>query len=319
LDGEPAFHERFRRVISLHCHDECSANLRAERHLSLAASGQEKFASMQLLCDAHKKAQVIAGLMEVNKPFDTKLIRLSLSLRGTIRHHLRREARRLIKEQLVIYIGGRPSIEADSHRTAVWDTFLSSPQPWERYRRRVLEQLFNGDLRRCDKIEHYEVGCCKDAKETKKLFLTLGIEALFPRLEFKILQRMNWTGSDRAIDDIALSSAVHSIFQNSYRRCAGLVLLRSAAEGGSGVARGPSETKLIRNRHLIAPARARLVDACVGSALASDLHSLISVCAKPTIREPRGPQATEAQVTSSVGWRPCIPLSPDGPHACVQS
>ena len=56
------FQRRFPRMVDLHIHDECSANLRAERSLATScAEGLGSHASLELLCDAHKKAQAQAG------------------------------------------------------------------------------------------------------------------------------------------------------------------------------------------------------------------------------------------------------------------
>jgi hypothetical protein len=231
LDCEDEARKHFLRCVDIHIHDECSSNLRAERACSWEVQHDTKFGSLQLLCDVHKRAQTLSGIFDSNKPLSTKLIRLSLSMKGTIRQHIRREARQLIRERLTIYVGSRPPLDADQHRQRVWDTFVSNPAPSHRYRRRVLESLFNGDLRKVDRIEHYEVGCCSSARETKKLLLTIGVEALFPRTEFKTLQTSNWIGSDASIDDVALPAFVHSIFQHSYQRCAGVVLKHVETHG----------------------------------------------------------------------------------------
>ena len=175
---------------------------------------------MGLLCDAHKKAQTLGCTWHPLRPFDTRLIRLALSTTGAIRQTLRREARRVIKEQLVIFHGTRPSVDADLHRQQVFATFCGGDTPSVRYRRSIMQSLFNGDVRRGDRIEHHCRGCCSSPKETLKLLCTVGIQAMFPKLCFPVLQRNNWTGSDVAVDSFALPTFLHSILQKAYIRCA---------------------------------------------------------------------------------------------------
>lgn len=210
---------RFHRVVDLHIHDECSANLRAERFLHLQRSdNSHSKASLGLLCDAHKKAQVTGTVLLTVKPIDSKLVRLALSLRTVGRHKIRKEMREISRKKLVIHYGASPPVSSDLHRQQVWDTFVGDGTACDKYRRKVLSMLFNGDLRRRDRIDHYENGCCADPAQTMRMFETVGLTCLLPRLEFRLLQRNNWTGSDTAIDDFALPSQVHGLFEQAFLR-----------------------------------------------------------------------------------------------------
>ena len=60
-----------------------------------------------------------------------------------------------------------------------------------------------------------------------KLLVTKGLRCLFPRSAFRTLQRNNWTGSDKDVDEIALLSFVFNLFPEAY--------LRAVASGASAV------------------------------------------------------------------------------------
>jgi hypothetical protein len=224
LEVDELIDMKFMRLIDLHIHDECSSNLRAERSLALDykqhSPTPDARSSLGFLCDAHKKAQTLGGMVAVVKPFDTQLIRLALSCKSLMRQHLRREVRAIIKEQLVIHFDADPPLASNEHRRAVFDVFLSGQNPRDRYRAEVLGKLFNGDYERMDQIDHYCRGCCASPRETMRLCCTVGVDALFPRWAFPILQRNNWTGSDNAIDTFGLPSHIHGIFEKAYLRCA---------------------------------------------------------------------------------------------------
>ena len=184
LPTDAELNRTFYRLVDLHIHDECSSNLRSERsmHLDNCASFGNRRASLGLLCDAHKKAQYVGCAWEPLRPFDTRLVRLALSTRGTIRQTLRREARKVVKYNLVILHAAHPSVEADIHRDAVFRTFCGGDTPTAKFRRTVLQSLFNGDVRRSDRIEHLCRVCCKPPRATVTLFCTVGIQPRFPKL-----------------------------------------------------------------------------------------------------------------------------------------
>jgi len=231
LDADADINCRFLRLVDVHMHDECSANLRAERAFTASHSdGSARRGSLEILCDAHKRAQVQGGMFKVVKPFDSRLILLSMSMKGLVKQHLRQAAREIIRERLTIIYASRPSVDADRHRDAVFSTFLSAGKPIDKYRKAILTSLFNGDLRKRDRIEHFERGCCSSPSQTRRMLCTAGVDCLFPRLCFTVLQRNNWTGSDVALDEIVLPTHIHGIFDAAYLRCAATVRGRQIGE-----------------------------------------------------------------------------------------
>ena len=79
-----------------------------------------------LLCDAHKKAAAATLGFKILAPLDTKIVRLGLSVQGPVMQAIRREARKMIAEQLVIVKSGECPIEAVKHRHAIYELFIAS-------------------------------------------------------------------------------------------------------------------------------------------------------------------------------------------------
>ena len=165
------------RIIDLHIHDDHGANHRSERASKKQYPGR---AEIGISCDAHKKAQIITEGMKPIRPFDSQVVRLGLSFKGGLKAKIKTEMRLIILEQCRVMID-EVNIEADAHRKAIYDLYLGGNTPREQWRRKVVERLFNGDIRKRDVIEHIEKGCCKSPSHTRMLMCTIGVEALMPR------------------------------------------------------------------------------------------------------------------------------------------
>ena len=64
-------------------------------------------------------------------------------------------------EQILIVVGGELSQEAREYRDQALDLFLPPTSPQNKWRRKILERLFNGDWRIAGQVLHLEVGCCR--------------------------------------------------------------------------------------------------------------------------------------------------------------
>ncbi|CAK0892273.1 unnamed protein product, partial [Prorocentrum cordatum] len=81
--------------------------------------------------------------------------------------------------------------------------------------REVVRNLFNGDWRRADRIEHYENGCCRSRAQTLRIMMTVGARALTRRLA-DVMDRSNWTGSQYSVCGLGLATFVHNMFPSAY-------------------------------------------------------------------------------------------------------
>lgn len=206
----------FFRCIDLSMTDECAANLRCERLLLGTRTGQRQ-SLLHLSCDAHKIATIHTNTFALLRPWDSRVIRLALSVDGMGVQRLRKELRLIIEEQLVVMYGARPKVDASRHRQGVFDLFITRSSPRERYRKNVLEGLFNGDIRKLGVVEHFEYGCCASRQHTLAQMVEEGVRCLVPA-RFHVLSRSNWTGADRAIESIGLPAGVHGLLAQAYCR-----------------------------------------------------------------------------------------------------
>lgn len=228
--------------------DEAGSNLKRER-CQVAQQGTKRKELLHILCDAHKIAAVISWSFSIMKPWDSRLIRLALSVDGMALQALRREMRIILSEQLVVMYSARPPADASCHRKAVFDMFFVRKSPNERYKRSILEGLFNGDIRKVGVVEHFENGCCKSRKDTLDQMVKYGVMCLLPK-RFPVMSRSNWTGADLAIEAVGLAAAVHGLLGLSYCRAMGgppaapleaATAFQYAAPNGFGEAPGRGE------------------------------------------------------------------------------
>ena len=213
LPQDHAVRKSFFRCVDVAITDGAASNLRAERFFH-RTTGRDV---LHLLCDAHITANIIKAVFKVLAPWDTNLIRLALSVDGAGVQRIREEVRRLLEEQLVIYYGSTPSAEATGHRMAVYDCFLKGKSPDDCYRRRVIEGLWNGDLRFRGEVQHYEVGCCASREETLNTMINEGVRCIMPG-RLHVMSRSNWTGCDKALRSIGLPGAIHGLLSAAYLR-----------------------------------------------------------------------------------------------------
>jgi hypothetical protein len=205
----------FLRTVEVAMTDEHAANMRCERARHAEASPQHSH--LHLVCDAHKIFAVTTSTFSLLKPWDSRMIRLALSVDGMGMISLRSELKKVLSEQLVVMHSSHPSAAATVPRKAVYDMFMRSSSPKDRFRRSVVESLFNGDIRICGVVQHYENGCCKSRQHTLDQMMRVGVSALLPR-RFQVLARSNWTGTEAAMDSIGLPACVHGLLACCYVR-----------------------------------------------------------------------------------------------------
>jgi hypothetical protein len=132
-----------------------------------------------LLCFAHKKAQACTQSFRTLLGFDSQIIRLQLALQGQVKVELRTQCVNLICERLVVIKSGGPSSEAVAYRKSVLETFVQGDSPAAVRRRHVLENLWNGNVRRTDAIEHDDHGI-GDFSAILRSFCNEGLDSLLP-------------------------------------------------------------------------------------------------------------------------------------------
>ncbi|CAK0814897.1 unnamed protein product, partial [Prorocentrum cordatum] len=205
------FDDTFRRSVDLIISDEAGANIRYENGVRSRHPARD---SLHLVCDAHKKAKVATLGSAAQGQVSTRIIRLQLSLRGNTMG-LRHAMRELIRERLVIIHGACSDLEASRHRSGVIDAFMPIERAEDVRMREVVRNLFNGDWRRADRIEHYENGCCRSRAQTLRIMMTVGARALTRRLA-DVMDRSNWTGSQYSVCGLGLATFVHNMFPSAY-------------------------------------------------------------------------------------------------------
>ena len=200
------------RSLEFNIVDEFSANVRYHK-----ACKRDRPLCHHLLriCLCHKKANVSGHVFSASGGFISRLTRFGLSLERNVHSDLLESARNLVNSpKLVILLHGHNTTDADNYREHVYNLFLSQDTPFERWRSSIIRSLFNGDIRRTDRIEHVERGCCKSEADTKKLMSALGVPALFSN--FKTIDRKNWTGAFKSIARPGLAFLIHRLLPQAY-------------------------------------------------------------------------------------------------------
>eukprot|EP00959_Pyramimonas_sp_CCMP1952_P192050 4015495-Pyramimonas_sp.AAC.1 len=129
-------------------------------------------------------------------------------------------------------------MEASSHKRAVLDLFIPGSTPNYKQRKYLMEKLFNGDIRKRGRVEHYCHGCCASYRETLGLFCNAGARALSgPGIS--ALQRSNWTGTPDCINGIGLVAHVHGLAAQAWMRVAP-PRVSASASGAARVAACPA-------------------------------------------------------------------------------
>ena len=164
--------KRFFRVIDAFTCDAFKANLRAKRAIHQEHACRS---SLGLRCDALNMATVATLSFQLLRPVESRMIRLSLSISGDAMQSIRREARAIIREQLVVIQSGRCTADADLHRNLVYDNFIPKATPFCKFRGAVIRKLWNGDIRKRWRIEHYCFGCCRSFGHTVSQMCNEGI------------------------------------------------------------------------------------------------------------------------------------------------
>ncbi|CAK0802958.1 unnamed protein product, partial [Prorocentrum cordatum] len=179
----------FLRGVDFVMTDEAGSNIRYENARQAASSRPS--ALLHMFCGTHKKAKAASLGRAVQKPADTMIIRMHLVRRANMPRAMK-AMRDVLAEQLVIIQGG-PMGGADvSYAQRVYDAFLPVRPSSDRFRRRLVQGLWNGNLRCSGRIEHMRTGRCKSRGQTLYLMQTCGLRALTKHMGH-VMDRQNWT------------------------------------------------------------------------------------------------------------------------------
>ena len=148
---DPLVDRSFPRQVDVVCTDAHPSNLKAERMRSV---GHPLPVRLHLLCDAHKGAAVATKMFSLWKELPSRVIQLALATKGAI-SVLRRHFREIIAEDLRIS-GGAAHRDALDHRTAMVRMFLPEYRPKEAARKVIILDLFNGDWRIRNSVQHHQ-------------------------------------------------------------------------------------------------------------------------------------------------------------------
>ncbi|CAK0897312.1 unnamed protein product, partial [Prorocentrum cordatum] len=148
------------------------------------------------------------------KPTDTMIVRMQLAMQGQV-FRLMQAMRTIIAERLVIIDGGELDDEAAEFSRHAYDARLPVRSFGDKFRRRLLQGLWNGDLRRSDRIEHICRGCCKSRAQTLYVMQTAGLKALVTNV-WRVMDRQNWTGAHLCLGGLGLASFVHNLLPSAF-------------------------------------------------------------------------------------------------------
>ena len=130
---------------------------------------------------------------------------------------LRKAMRLVIKEQLVV-LTGESTVEASEHRAQMMGLFLRGRAPKDMYRRKLMENLFNGDWRVEGQVQYHDRGQIVGGRRAiEKAMYLYGVRSLLPRA-LRVLSRNNWTGTGPALDDLGIASCVHGLLGASFAK-----------------------------------------------------------------------------------------------------
>ena len=87
---------------------------------------------------------------------------------------------------------------------------VSQPRLTVYLQRVAWDALFNGDVRRTDRIEHYCSGCCKGREDTVHKMVTMGLLWLF---RFERWSRKSWVGRRRAVAALGIVESTHHLLR----------------------------------------------------------------------------------------------------------
>ena len=167
LSSEGRIDKGFQRKVDVTILDSASNNKRAERHVQQFTLR----AALNIWCAAHRKTKVPTQTFEVIDPFASRLISMALSLQGATFFLVVAQARRLVDEWAVVYLDGVCDTAATVYRLDVYRLFLGEKgkrTPGDAYHAEIVQQLWNGDIRKRGTMEHYCRGCCSSVADTKK-------------------------------------------------------------------------------------------------------------------------------------------------------
>ena len=230
LPCDPYVRKEVERVVEIHAHDEGAPNMRMEKYKAATALPHET--DVELLCLAHKKVQVSGEGNKVQKPVDSRLIRLQLSVTGPMTKFMFAAARQVLQDRLTIVPPETVTVADEKFMKEALDLCIPKVEGYDVYRRFIIETLFYGRWGLHDKIrivDRRKMGF----QRLLGLLCSLGLRVLFPRRSWPLLMRSNWTGADVSVDSVLLGTLCFGIFPAAYigavtlaRLKAGIPLLR---------------------------------------------------------------------------------------------
>ena len=207
-DVEARADKVFCRSVDVSCHDDPWVNRKAEQADRLS---HPKRGKLDIPCQAHKRVKVVGKTMSVSGGIDSRMIRLALSTKGTVHGDIVQEMQGCLVDSLVILNGRCPHLRANARRKQIYDMMFDPDHLPDVLHRSVAEQLFNGDIERTDRVEHWENGCCSSPAETLHLMQTHGVAALYG-CKTVPLSRKSWMGGRKAFRNVGRSIHVHALW-----------------------------------------------------------------------------------------------------------
>ena len=171
------FSQQFMMKARVACHDSGSSNAPVER---LLHQKRDKWASLQLKCDAHGCSNMVSGTMtKLLGPEVSGIIAIALVLRaGNNLQTFRVCLQEKVTSKLVI-LKDSPSTDAIEWRRKAMETFMSG-QTFKLVDQVLICRLPNGDWRRKDRVEYYPpAGQDVPSQEAVAAMLCSGLNSSF--------------------------------------------------------------------------------------------------------------------------------------------
>ena len=207
----------FARKVHVSLADSHASNILAERagkhtfamegRPPSSPTGKQGWHHMSVRCRMHRIDTCEKRMVELAPGAESGMVNLSLFLlqhgqMEDIRRRMGTIVRTAAPEGRLRITRGRVPDDVKQWRQEMESRFLSSS-----HGRQINQQLlawrhlYNGDGRRADVIEHYEVGCCKSVDDTVRKMSGLGVRQLLSRA--CNWSRKSWLGHAAALDAIA--------------------------------------------------------------------------------------------------------------------
>ena len=215
----------FPRRAVLRCSDLHRSNLAAERQEDRAEG--ERRPSALFRCAMHRSRTAEQRTLELDAATESFCFNLGRLWRATpgAMASFRKRVRKWVKDKLHI-IPGPPPARVTAWRMAIRDALFPhlahgrAPTYSEAARLFLWETLLTGDGRRRDRVEHYEIGCCRDKAQTRARFMgPHGLKACLTSLPR--FSRKSWQGQEDDVSKILFLELNHGMISNNWamERC----------------------------------------------------------------------------------------------------